>query len=108
MKEISPMLLGKMHYDPYYDSPLVTPGLRPRNLEKLAEAVNATTGNKNMQLVFHEITDDAMLKTEGMVFPDIVETIYREGGQCVTYSHLSQCIDPVKAYHYTHPYERSV
>jgi len=41
-------------------------------------------------------------------FPDIVETIYREGGQCVTYSHLSQCIDPVKAYHYTHPYERSV
>ena len=103
MKETSPMLIGNMWYDPYYNTPLVIPGLRPRNLKELAEAVRATANNKVIQLIYHEVTDEAMLKTEGMTFPDIVGTIYSEGGQCITYGQLSEYVDPVKAYHYTHP-----
>ena len=105
MKESSPILMGKVHYDPYYDTPLVMPSVWPRSIQALADAVNATVDNKVMLLVLHKVTDDVMVKMENMTFNEMVTTIYDEGGECITFGQLSEFIDPSKAYICTHPAE---
>jgi hypothetical protein len=56
-----------------------------------------------MTLVFHRVSDDMMLKFGSVTFAEIVETIYENGGRCVTFRELGEYVDPDKAWSYTHP-----
>ncbi len=93
---------GTAHYDPLTDSPLAMPSynnapmMTPKRLE---EVVCSATGGRVAIFAYHTVTGQDFLH---MSFEDQVRRIYELGGRCITFSELSDYIDPIKAYEYTH------
>jgi peptidoglycan/xylan/chitin deacetylase (PgdA/CDA1 family) len=99
----SPYRLGGGHYEPHWDDPMIVPGVFARSPEMLKDAIDACTDGKVMLLVFHSVKDEIMMKFEHMTFGDMVNIIYDNGGQCVTFRDLEEYIDPDLAWDYIHP-----
>ena len=93
---------GTAHYDPLTDSPLAMPSynnapmMTPKRLE---EVVCSATDGRVAIFAYHTVTKEDFVN---MSFEDQVKQIYELGGRCITFSELSDYIDPIKAYEYTH------
>lgn len=99
LKDARPERLGEALYDPYIDTPLVIPNVNPYSKERLTEILDGTTNNRVALFVYHDVVNDRM---NSMPFEEQVKTIYEYGGQCITFRELSEYVDALKAYAYTH------
>lgn len=99
LKDTKPQKLGEALYDPYIDTPMVVPSMNPYSEERLKEILDGTAGNRVALFVYHDVNDD---RISTMTFEEQVRAIYEYGGRCITFSELSEYVDPVKAYAYTH------
>lgn len=100
LRDGNPVRLGEVLYDPYVDTPMVVPNQNPYSEKRLKEILDGTANNKVALFVFHEVNDEHMM--QGMSFEEQVRGIYEYGGRCITFRELSEYVDPLKAYAYTH------
>jgi peptidoglycan/xylan/chitin deacetylase (PgdA/CDA1 family) len=92
-----PQRLGDALYDPYVDTPLVVPNVNPTTSEAMVEILDRAVGKVPL-LVFHDIDSPMM---PGVPFAELIDTIYKNGGRCITFGELAEYVDPVKADAYT-------
>ena len=71
----------------------------PFSKERLKEILSETAGDRVALFVYHDVVNNRM---NSIPFEEQVKMIYDYGGQCITFSELSECVDPLKAYAYTH------
>lgn len=93
---------GTAHYDPLTDSPLAMPSFNNAPMmtpRRLAEVVCSATDGRIAIFAYHTVTGEDFVH---MRFEDQVKQICDLGGRCITFSELSDYIDPIKAYEYTH------
>lgn len=92
------MRVGDALYDPYIDTPLVMPNISPMTADELKAELDKAVGRVAL-MVFHGIDDPKM---PSIPFKELVKKIADCGGKCITFRELSEYIDHVKAYNYTH------